>query len=379
MMWNRVQEYQSQLPVASEEIMGTEAINKRKWSYAFEQLKSKEGLEAKMLAAKEQYSIDTQFNTTQPPEEIIEPVMELPKIDDSEELLDDDNDIKISLKDMTADRAIQLYEGSTSGTDRLLLNLIRDHDLQDDTVCKQLLQKRKIPSDAAAEFWLPYFAHMGVPNSGNRLALVITQANTPEGAFLLHQIYPKVTEFVKIILDGLRTCLPGPISIYTLTLAAAMVEVIDNPKHVMFSPVCNFLLKKPRWHEECLLLYETLGSVDQTMRAQCQWMLGILRTGVCSLQDWSIVRKRHVASLLYRTYLVNNDFEVIKTLETWTALTDICIDLVVHHGLLAFLGEIECADRLVMLGNIDTALDSADWTKWFVDIADVKAAIYMLR
>jgi hypothetical protein len=193
--------------------------------------------------------------------------------------------------------------------------------------------------------------------------------------FLLQQIYPQTTEFVRIVLDGLRTCLPGPIAHYTLTLAKAMLEVIDTPNHSMFSTVCNFLLKKPRWKEECLLLYETLGSVDKDLTIHCLWMLEILQNGVQSMHDWSIVRKRHVASLLYRCYLMCAETKVAEVISHWTRHVDICVDLVVHHGLLGFLAELDSSDRDPILSNIHVAVKEGDWSQWYVEIQDVEAVL----
>jgi hypothetical protein len=147
-------------------------INKRKWSYAFEKLRHTVNLEERLqqiMDAEAQAESQRQEEAEQTPDIIDEELFETSDIDI-------DDDLEIDLSHMSMEKALQLFEGTNSKTDTALLAYIKSRDLEDDSVCKQMLQHKKFPKDPSAEFWLPYFAHMGVPLSG---ANVLATTNLP--------------------------------------------------------------------------------------------------------------------------------------------------------------------------------------------------------
>ncbi|EMR08980.1 hypothetical protein PNEG_02755 [Pneumocystis murina B123] len=132
---------------------------------------------------------------------------------------------------------------------------------------------------------------------------------------------------------------------YVVSLFMALsIQIIINPSHFLFDEVCRFYLQRSKLDFHDIPIFFSLWNSSSDYYKQSNWLMSFLSSGLRTLSDYNIYKKRHIFELLcclFSSEIVTNDirFKIIKLFWFASNIYEVNVSLVRDYGILSWIDQ----------------------------------------
>ncbi|KAG5437460.1 hypothetical protein PCANB_000888 [Pneumocystis canis] len=153
---------------------------------------------------------------------------------------------------------------------------------------------------------------------------------------------------------------------YVISLFMALsIQIIINPSHFLFDEVCRFYLQRPKLDFHDIPMFYSLWNATRDYYKQSNWLISLLSSGLRTVMDYELYKKRHVFELLcclFSSNLVTNDirFKIIALFCSASNIYGLSTSLARDYGMISWIEQqiVICSDytlkimlRLIKMGQ----------------------------
>ncbi|KAG4302823.1 hypothetical protein PCK1_000983 [Pneumocystis canis] len=134
----------------------------------------------------------------------------------------------------------------------------------------------------------------------------------------------------------------APIPYVVSLFMALSIQIITTPSHFLFDEVCRFYLQRPRFDFHDIPMFYSLWNATRDYYKQNNWLISLLSSGLRSLMDYELYKKRHIFELLcclFSSNLVANDirFKIIALFCSASKIYQVNTSFVRDYGMISWV------------------------------------------